>query len=329
MNLPIKEVESFYFDKDVIRESGTSLRRLDYGGVRNYFTVTDFNTVDSIYTSVTTFAKSVMPSNPFLLDWMKNKSKEEQEFILKSSSTYGTLMDIFCNELLINREVKDFDKRVMEFTLREGLYSIDHDKWTAQLKKDVLSFATFVQDYDVKPLLISCPLKSDNLNLAGTLDLCCSMNSKIPTKTDIKNKVQPVRINTIIDYKAKIGDFTLKSDRNSFYDSECLQLHIYGMLVLENFPDIKIDALMNFSPKNWRTNPSYNLKDWTGSNALGKMQKKFEYFFAIYNIDNDSFEREFNIVKDVISLDSDLSEAMETVSLTDFINGNLAKEMQQ
>src|SRR3546814_20574386 len=48
-------------------------------------------------------------------------------------------------------------------------------------------------------------------------------------------------------------------------------LPIYGIhleaereLWEENFPDLPLDAAYNWSPKEWTSTPSYNLKDWTG-----------------------------------------------------------------
>lgn len=322
----LQEVKTLYFDENVIIESGISLRRLDYNNRRNYFTVnSETNQLEKIYTSVTTFCKEVMPTNDGLLMWMKNKTAEEQSAILKSSAAYGTLMDILFNQLIISGEVKDIETQVFKFTMSEGLYSIDQKKWTEQLKRDCLSFAQFIKDYDVKPILVSCPLTSDSLGIAGTLDLLCEMNEKILTKTDIKKGVENKRIKAIIDYKAKIGDMTLKSDRNSFYDSECLQLQLYKMLTREVFDSISIDAVYNFSPKNWRTNPDYNLKHWNNSAVYSRMERKFKGYYDNWLIDNEGAERQITMIEDSISL-TDFESQFKAVSITDFINQKLVQE---
>lgn len=325
-DISIQEVQALYFDKDVIRESGISLRRLDHNNHRNYFTVnSETNQLDKIYTSVTTFAKEVMPTNDGLLMWMKNKTAEEQSAILKSSATYGTLMDILFNQLIISGEIKDIESQVFKFTMSERLYNIDLDKWTEQLKKDCLSFAKFIKDYDVKPILVSCPLASDSLGIAGTLDLLCEMNDKILTKTDIKKGVENKRIKCIVDYKAKIGDMTLKSERNSFYDAECLQLKLYRMLVFDMFPELTVNSLYNFSPKNWRTNPDYNLKCWDDTQVSDRMNRKFCGYYDNWKIDNEGAERQITMIEDSISL-TDFESQFKTVSITDFINQKLQQE---
>lgn len=328
-DISIQEVKSLYFDEILIQESGISLRRLDYKGHRNYFTIDGNNQLHNLYTSVTTFTKSVLPTSPFLLQWMKNKSEEEQSFILKSSATYGTLMDILFNQLIISGEIKEISSQVYKFTMSENLYSINQEQWSNQLKRDCLAFAKFIKDYDVRPILVSCPLASDNLGIAGTLDLLCEMNNKILTKTDMKKGVEVERINAIIDYKAKIGDMTLKSDRNSFYDAECLQLQIYKKLIEDSFFEIrkdvtfnKIDGLYNFSPKNWKTNPDYNLKCWNGTKVYESMERKWEGYYNNWLIDNEGSERNITVIDDNIYLDN-YEKNFEILSLTDFINQNL------
>lgn len=322
-DISIIDVKTLYFNPDAIQESGIKLHRLDHKSHRNYFTVTKENRLDKIYTSVTTFAKSVMPTSAGLIMWMKNKTPEEQEAILKSSSTYGTLMDILFNKMLISGKIDDIGKEVFQFTMKERLYNINLDQWIEQLKRDCLAFAQFVEDYEVKPILVSCPLKSDNIMIAGTLDLLCEMNDKIPTKTDIKKGVRPNRINAIIDYKAKIGDMTLKSDRNSFYDSECLQLQLYKKLYYDSFNDDRyIQGLYNFSPKNWRTSPDYNLKSWLNTKTANDMSAKFDSFLNIFKIDSMGEEKSITVIDDSISLDG-FKEQFRSVLLTDFINKTL------
>jgi hypothetical protein len=325
--MTLQEIETLYFNSDAIKETPYIIRRLDRYGYRYYFTVTEDNKMDNIYTSVTTFCRQVLPTNEFLLDWMKTKSKEEQESILRDSAHYGTLMDILFNKMLIDKEIKDIAKEVYMYIMTNTLYSVNIDKWTELITKDLIAFVQWVQDYDVKPILVSCPLKSDKLGIAGTLDLFCEMNHKIPTKTDLKSKdFELKRVNCIVDYKAKIGDFSGKSDRNSFYKSECLQLHIYGELLQENFPDLYIHDYINLSPKNWRTNPGYNMKSWFSTQDYSSIIYNFEFYHKIFEQDNEGKERNVNVYNNSISIDEDLTNAYESLSVTDFINKNLQEE---
>jgi hypothetical protein len=330
--IEIQQVQALYFNPDVIRESGVQLHRLDHRNHRNYFTVNENNQLDKIYTSVTTFTKAVLPTGEGLLNWLKNKTPEEQSAILKSSSTYGTLMDILFNKMIIAGTVDDIDRQIRDFTMSQGLYNISLSQWTDQLKKDCLSFAQFVSDYDVKPILVSCPLKSDNLMIAGTLDLLCEMNDRILTKTDIKKGVEVNRIKAIVDYKAKIGDMTLKSERNSFYDAECLQLQLYKKLYNDTFEiydsltsPAQVNTLYNFSPKNWRTSPDYNLKCWNNTKVYDKMKRAFDLYFMIWEIDNEDSERNITVIDNSISLKG-FETQFRKISLTEYINKNLQEE---
>ena len=119
---------------------------------------------------------------------------------------------------------------------------------------------------------------------------------------------------------------TLKSDRNSFYDSECLQLQLYKKLYVESFTEIYIiEGLYNFSPKNWRTNVGYNLKCWNDSEIYDRMQRKFPHYHANWLIDNEGAERQITMIEDSISL-TDFETQFKTVSITDFINQKLQQE---
>jgi len=316
-NIKLEEVQALYFDKDAFKETGIELRRLDNKGQRNYYSLKD-NEVEWVYTSVTTFIKQVLPTSPYLMDYMRDKSKEEQEAILKSSSTYGTLMDMLFCRLLIDGTITDIYTTVAGFIAREGVVTADVNKWVDSLKKDCLSFCQWVKDYEVKPLLVSCPLASKALDIAGTLDLYCEMNSRMPTKT-----IKPKRVRAIVDFKAKIGDMSEDHSRGSFYSGECLQLHIYKTLLDHNFPDTNTEAYFNFSPKNWRTAPTYNLKDWTGSPELTRHQKNFQHYLSVYlNNNEETIERTILSISDTISLD-DYEQCYRITGLIDTVNERL------
>ena len=58
----------------------------------------------------------------------------------------------------------------------------------------------------------------------------------------------------------------MKSGRHGFYENNGLQCEAEKQLFEENFPDIKIDATMNWAPSDWRgiDSDKYKTKDWSG-----------------------------------------------------------------
>jgi len=314
-----------YWDDKALQPVTFNLRRIDHKGKRKYATIAG-NKVDKLFTSVTSFSKAVLPIGEGLLKWTKDKTPEQINDILDRSSAYGTLMDILFNYLLRDRELHSVQEVVNQFAFDKGL-TIDANKWIYQLKRDILAFIQFIKDYEVKPLATSLALvldlQEEDLGyprLAGTLDLICEMNNKIATKTDIKKGDLPRRVIGLIDYKAKIGDMSGTTERNSFYDSECLQVILYAKMAKVHL-QLEPEIVADFSPKNWRTNPDYNLKIWNGTQVYERMNQKLEHYLRIYQIDNPSDEMEIQVINDCIGLDSD--ENMLKMDRVELINETL------
>lgn len=128
----------------------------------------------------------------------------------------------------------------------------------SRLARHLASLAQFAYDYDVEPLYTEIRLRYDadenfGVNLAGTCDLLCKMNGKL----------------SIVDYKT--GNIT---------DKHKYQIMCYAMAYAQKTGIDKNDIeLYNFRPKDWRKNPTYELKRWSidGSDweILDAMSKLF------------------------------------------------------
>jgi len=117
----------------------------------------------------------------------------------------------------------------------------------------------------------------------GTLiDLVCKMNVEESghfgeVYKSGENKDKP-KITKRTDQKTAIINF--KSGRHGFYRSNGIQAMCELQLFEENFPDIKIDCAFNWSPKEWKVSPDWNLKDWTGEIE----QSEIDAVLALANI---------------------------------------------
>jgi hypothetical protein len=238
------------------------LYRRDIGGNRYYYTL-DEDLNPKFYVSVTTLIHKTLATSPHLIEWIANTGLEEAEKIKNERSVYGTCMHALFNQLLINRQLSLNDEDLELFIdnvlySEKDTYGMTAKSMVYELRRDLLSFAQFVIDYDVKPLAIELCLKSDKLGIAGAIDLICSMNWR------------GARINAVIDYKS--------NREGNFYIAHEIQVHIYKDLTEENLKDIKIHTVFNFSPKNWTKKPTYTLKDQNKS----KFSKILPHLMAIH-----------------------------------------------
>ena len=161
----------------------------------------------------------------------------------------------------------------------------------------MLAFAQFVKDYNVKPLAIEIGLVHPDYHFAGCVDLPCIM-------TDPKTGKQ----------FAAIVDF--KSGRKGFYEEHELQLHLYKEMWNVNFPDVPVERVFNFSPKDWRTKPTYNLKDQTDAPS----QEKLPHLLALAAIADASRDNDMTIIRGILDLDNGkIMDNVLTLSLAKLI----------
>ena len=296
--MTVEEINAVFFDTDALREPPYRVYQLNGDGHRYYYRF-DESGEPVFYPSVTTLLKQVMPTSPFLIEWMLANGKEGAVEKRDLAAAYGTFMHIQFERLIVNREY-DFDAvpgELLAYMEQNNLPDKFYGDSLTKIRKDVLAFAQFVRDYNVKPLAIGVGLVSPTYHFAGCVDMPCVM-------TDPK---------TGRSYTA-IVDF--KSGRKGFYEEHELQLHLYRMMWDENFPQIKIERLYNFSPKDWRTKPTYNLKDQTESvNAA-----KIPHLLALAMIEDEKRDNTLTIVRGRLDLDSGkIADNVLTLSLAELI----------
>ena len=296
--MTVEEIKAIFFNADALREPPYRVYQLNSEGYRYYYR---FNEAGEpvFYPSVTTLIKQVMPTPPALLDWMIANGKEGSTEKRDLAAAYGTFMHIQFEKLIINREY-DFDSvpsALLGYIEQENLPEKVFSEWIVKIRKDVLAFAQFAKDYNVKPLAVEIGLVHPTLNYAGCIDLPCIM-------TDPKTG------NT---FKA-IVDF--KSGRKGFFEEHEIQLHLYRAMWNFNFPDFKVERLFNFSPKDWRLKPTYNLKDQTDSvNA-----KKIPHLLSLASIEDEKRDNTLTIIRGKVSLDKGkIADNILNLSLAELI----------
>lgn len=303
--MTVEEIKALFFDSTALVEPKYRLYQLNSDGYRYYYRF-DENGEPEFYPSVTTMLKQVMPMSPFLLDWMLANGKEGATEKRDLAAAYGTFMHGQFEKLIINREY-DFDMvpgYVLEFMERENLPEKVFGEWCIKIRKDVLAFAQFVRDYNVKPLAVEIGLVHPECRYAGCVDLPCIMTEPKSGKV----------FSAIVDFK---------SGRKGFYEEHELQLHLYRDMWNANFPQKPIERLFNFSPKDWRTKPTYNLKEQTDSeNAV-----KLPYLLALAAIKDGERENTVTVIRGRLMLDEGkLMDNVLSLSLAEFIKTKAPEE---
>lgn len=304
-NMSVEEIKALYFDKDALKEPPYRVYQLNTNGYRYYYRFNE-DGEPIFYPSVTTMLSAVMPTSPYLIEWMMKNGKEGAEEKRDMAAMYGTFMHSQFESVIINRRY-DFDdapEQLRQYLDRDNLPDKVFNDWLVKIRKDVLAFAQFVKDYNVRPLAVEIGLVHPKYNYAGCVDMPCIM--KDPKTNE--------------DFRA-IVDF--KSGRKGFYEEHELQLALYTMMWNVNFPDVKIDRFFNFSPKDWRSTPSYNLKEQTKSKNI----EKIPHLLALAAIEDEKRDNTITVVKGVLDLDNgNFEDNILELSLSELIKSKKSEE---
>lgn len=297
--MTVEEMQCMFFDRTALIEPPYKVFQLNSKGHRYYYRF-DENGQPEFFPSVTTILSQTLPKSPFLIEWIASKGMDEAERYKAERAAYGTFMHAQFEELIINRVYNLDDlKEKLKTYIEVNRLPDDFIYYADDLKKDVLAFAQFVKDYDVRPLAVEIALVHPYYKYAGMIDLPCTMLRK-PGGTE--------RINAIVDFK---------SGRKGFYEDAEIQLHLYKMMWNVTFEQYPITNVFNFSPKDWRKKPSYNLKDQTDSPNAAKIPALLE----IAAIEDDKRNNIFTAVSGSINLDEmqDLTDNVISLTLSELI----------
>lgn len=263
-------VPTEWFDADAIRLPSYKVGRINYGNGRSYIRLNEDGTLEQpfrLYTSLTTAINSCAPMEQPLLEWYCKWGLAEAKRLLKLSQNYGTLMHQEIG-FYLTMNYYDFDtiqERVSEYLSKHNYWQPETDSWADDLKYDIMAFIAFAQEHEVKPLGIEYVLLSEK-GFGTLIDLVCKMKVKEKgfwgeVYMSGERKGEPKETTKVIEITAIIN---FKSGKHGFYRSNGIQIECERQLWEENFPDVKIDAAMNWAPKEWRTAPDWSLKDWIG-----------------------------------------------------------------
>lgn len=303
--LTIEEIKALFFKEDALIETTNPVYKLKKSG-RNYYYTFDWDNHEvDYYLSASKFIDSVVPKSEHIVNWMLDLGKQEYERQLRVKSEYGTLMHICFGELIISEQFDlstVYDKA--EQHIRENGLIIDPREWGDKLKMDILSMAAFIRDYEVEPLAVEIMLASRDIGIVGVIDLVCKMNDKKYTESTSKAKRK--RITALIDFKSG----------KSFYESHEVQLELYKLIFNENFPEIEIEGIFNWSPKDWRREPSYNFVNQTDKPS----SQKVPLYLELANIDGVDYDKSVKSIGGVLSLkEKDLTKHYEVVNLKNLV----------
>jgi len=293
--ITVEKLSSMFFDITKLKVQPEPIYRLDSSGHRYYYKL-DKDGEPKFFTSVTTMIRNTLPTSPHLIQWLVSKGGSGAEEA-EERAHYGTFLHIQCAELLINGTY-DLDKLPKKLDAFAEVNKVVIQKgWVDELKKDVLAFAQFMIDRNVKPLAIEICLSHPTDKYAGAIDLVAELD---------------------FGKKRIIGIIDLKSGRKGFYESHEIQLEAYRKMWELQFPDIKVDKIFNWSPTAWRKTPSYKFKDQTDSKNLAKLPN----LVANAKIEDAKRDNSVTTVKGKIDLVKGLSDNIEELTFAELIKKN-------
>lgn len=305
-----EEMKALFFNATALKEANYRLYQLNSRGKRYYYSLDSEGKV-TMYPSVTTILHDIMPENKILTNWKVSMGKEASEAYTMERANYGTFIHGQLASLMMTRSY-DLDgmyEALAKYAERNCLPIAFADAHEEEAKADIIAFAKWMKDYDVRPYAIEIAIYSPTLKVAGMIDCVCTMRKY--AIDDKKNADNAERINAIVDFK---------SGKKGFHDEYKIQLELYRRMWNENFPETPIEQIFNIAPKDWlgtvKKQPSYSFEEQTADPILAQIP----HLLAIYALREES-ERKIVNMTGKIDLDGEINN-VKVYTLSELVEEN-------
>jgi len=314
--MQIEKIQALYSSSPLM--TGETLYRVQVSGLRVYRRENG-----NTYKSLTTFLDGVMPSNRFLQTWREQmaadlgSAKAATDYVA-ATADYGTILHTLIAEFVRNGGVNwaELPLYIAELLAQSGTLSADAIRSaTDEMQRDFASLIQFLFDYEVEVLAVELPVWIDE-GVATLIDLVVTMNAKAYTEKTEPSKRQ--RINAIIN---------LKSGKKGFFDTHVYQLEGERRMYNQRFGEVNgnIEAVYNLAPNDWRTSPTYKLKDQ--SEAANAISDTFGIYLQLAkNTGLLSFEdRKITVFEGETKYGDSPAQSIKQISLGDLFTAKMAE----
>lgn len=299
------------------------IRRFQQNFNRFYYNYKEDGSI-VLYSSATTLIKDGYAEDTIFLEKWRNALKAEgknPEYELAYLAMRGTLMHFLLGDFIQGKDIPLVGLRDYIFAnapelTTKSLFEDVLSKDNTWLVKGILAFGQFVRDYNVKPLALELIMASEKYKVASPIDMICSMDIEEKgffgevyktgeKKGQPKESKQVRTIIAVVDFKS-----------GNFYDKHYLQLQLYKRIIKENYPDLKVEGLYNWSPKDWSSTPTYNLKEQSD----GRLDALCECIFEQGRIKHAFKTPTVDFFMDSVSMNSyDGTSAFKKIPLIDYL----------
>lgn len=268
----IENLENVYVDTSLILVN--KLKRITVSGARYYF---DEMLIPRM--GITSFLGKVLPTSEALIQWRIDNAGDEK--IKFERANYGTMFHKFAADILrvlavTKKIIFDADGFFAEYAQYCKMNNREVSQYDyKELISDLCSLISWIETYNVRPILIETSLNSQNMQLAATLDLVAYIDIETKgfwgevyksgeKKGEPKESKRIETVLAVIDFKSMIKSETEEpKDRKVISLSNEFQLNYQRLFFTDNFPEFKDKEIKMFNviPKDWRTDPDCQMSE--------------------------------------------------------------------